>query len=308
MQLATFLWIYLLLTLGNVGHYQVAGPAGRDTAFTIIRLLPEVMISPLPGEIDESSGLMVWDDLLWTLNDSGGEEAIYGLDPQTGMIRKTIHIQNAKNRDWESLTQDGTNIYIGDFGNNWGRRRDLGIRIISKKDVGEGAKSTVQATLLNFSYPGQKSFAPALYRSAFDCEAMVAGGDSLYLFTKDWQTRKTFLYRLPAKPGVYSAELLDSFDVKGLVTGAAWDPQRHLLALSGYENFYPLVWLFYDFNGTDFFSGKAVQVTYPEFYRAQTEGIAFYGKDDLLVSSEQTKLEGAVYRFSVGEIISTGKR
>jgi hypothetical protein len=39
---------------------------------------------------------------------------------------KTLKV-NAKNTDWEALTNDGNNFYIGDFGNNDGSRRDLTI-------------------------------------------------------------------------------------------------------------------------------------------------------------------------------------
>lgn len=308
MQIITFLWLYLVFTIANVKHPGIPVLPAADTVSRVIQLTPEIPVAQLPDEIDESSGLMVWDGLIWTLNDSGGKEEVYGLDPATGNIVRTVRIRNAKNTDWESLAVDSVNLYIGDFGNNWGRRKDLGIWIVPLEQIGSAAVTMVDAGYLAFDYPEQESFAPALYRSRYDCEAMIAGVDTLYLFAKDWMTRKTLLYHLPARPGSCHAELVDSFNVQGLVTGAAWDPQRNILALSGYENFSPLVWVFYDFTGTDFFGGKSVKITYPDsFYRAQTEGIAFYGHDELLISSEETRLDGAVYRFMLKDILTPGE-
>ena len=45
---------------------------------------------------------------------------------------RTIKIDNAKNDDWEELAEDDEFIYIGDFGNNNGKRKNLCIYIIRK--------------------------------------------------------------------------------------------------------------------------------------------------------------------------------
>ena len=303
-QMTIFLGFYLLFAAGNVKQPLFAGPCSGDTAAIVIVKAPEILVDRLPDEIDESSGLALWDSLVWTLNDSGGEEAIFGLEPQSGRIRKIIRVTNAKNNDWESLAQDDQNWYIGDFGNNWGRRSDLGIWMFAKRDVPDGTDVEVQASRIDFRYKDQQSFVPGLYRTRYDCEAMVVSSGTILLFTKDWLTRKTTLYRMPARPGKVFAEPVDSFNVRGLVTGAAWDPERKLLALSGYENFLPITWLVTGFSGDSFAGTCTVQINWPEKFRpAQTEGVTFYKANELLISSEKTKLEGALYRFELDSVL-----
>ena len=34
----------------------------------------------LPDEVDETSGLIFWNELMWTINDSGGDPILYALD------------------------------------------------------------------------------------------------------------------------------------------------------------------------------------------------------------------------------------
>ena len=65
-----------------------------------------------------------------------------------------------------------------------------------------------------------------------------------------------------AKEGKYQAQKGKAFDIGGLVTAAAYDPDDQLLCLVAYNkdmnsgDFAPFVWLFYDFPETHFFEGK----------------------------------------------------
>ena len=75
--------------------------------------------------INESSGLarsQRRDDLLWTLNDSGGATSLYGITTE-GRHVVTLDVQGAlANLDWEDLasyTHDGVAyLLIGDMGDN----------------------------------------------------------------------------------------------------------------------------------------------------------------------------------------------
>ncbi|MGC9330765.1 MAG: hypothetical protein ACP5DZ_02680, partial [Bacteroidales bacterium] len=86
-----------------------------------------------------------------------------------------------------------------------------------------------------FHYPNQQQFEWDNYSTNFDCEAIIAKGDSLYLFSKNWGNLKTYLYALPKVPGEYPATLKDSFNVQGLVTGAAIDTVENQITLIGYN-------------------------------------------------------------------------
>ena len=83
-------------------------------------------IGELDERIKESSGLSLMNGRLYTFNDSGNTPELFELDKKTGNIINTLKI-DGKNKDWEALTNDGTDFYIGDFGNNAGTRKDLEI-------------------------------------------------------------------------------------------------------------------------------------------------------------------------------------
>ncbi len=105
----------------------------------------------------------------------------------------------------------------------------------------------------------------------FDCESMIAGNDHLYLFSKNRGDQQSKLYSIPKEPGTYAAKLIDSFDSRGLITGAALDLETNMLALVGYtyKSWQPFIWLLYDFENEDFFSvetaGASTFLTTPQF-------------------------------------------
>ena len=60
---------------------------------------------------------------LWAINDGGDDPKLYRLDEQ-GQIAKEILVTNAKNIDWEDMTQNKFgHFFLGDFGNNKNDRR-----------------------------------------------------------------------------------------------------------------------------------------------------------------------------------------
>jgi hypothetical protein len=59
--------------------------------------------------------LDVWE--AYHLNDGGNTNEIFEIDKNSGKILNKIQT-NFPNKDWEAITNDGENLYIGDFGNN----------------------------------------------------------------------------------------------------------------------------------------------------------------------------------------------
>ena len=211
----------------------------RDNSSGPVEIIPEILVEMLPLQLHETSGLIQYKNLVWTMNDSGGEPAIYGFDMDNEEVRQVIYIENGENNDWESLTSDEDHIYIGDFGNNWGWRKDLKVYIINKSDIPENQDAGLTAGIIEFVYPDQEEFVFGINSNPFDCEAFICLDRTLYLFTKDWVTRNTKVYSLPASPGSYTAELVDSFNVDGLETGADLSQDRQKLILLGYKEYIP---------------------------------------------------------------------
>lgn len=267
-----------------------------------ILITPQYFIPELPGKLKEISGLLIYDDLFWGFNDSGGKDKIYGFK-KSGEIKREIEFEKAKNKDWESIAQDDKNIYVGDFGNNSGGRDNLRVYKINKKDIKKEKDQKVEAKEISFIYANQISFNFFNNTSAFDCEAMAEFEGNLYIFAKNWAEKTTIVYKLPTKKGEYYIEPIDTFNVKGLISGADISPDKKQLALVGYEKYRSFIWLFSDFPEDNFFKGKNQLFNLKGLNNAQTEGICFYGNDSLLVSCERTKsFRQQVFLFDISEV------
>lgn len=259
-----------------------------------------VLLTELPTEVDESSGLLLVGGHIWTQNDSGDDPVLYQIAVNREELKHQIKLENAFNKDWEDLAQDERFIYVGDFGNNGGNRRDLSIYKFPKRTLGDD--STQEVETIHFSYPDQSRFNYLPYTHNFDCEAMICLGDRLYLFSKNHQDKRTKLYSLPKASGAYLATLEDEFNSDGTITAAAVDKFNEIVALVGYnfdsktQKFSPFVWLFYEYPGRDFFNGKAKRIDFPLF--GQMEGICFFGNERFFISTEsKNDKKGKLFLF-----------
>ena len=214
----------------------------------------------LPPVVGGSSGLLRIDSGFYTHNDHR-EGILYRLDTSDAHIAGEIALPGIRFRDMEDAATDSLYIHLGDFGNNVsGNRNDLHILRILKSSLND---SLPHVDTIRFSYPEHNDSTPAAANSTdWDCEAMVASGDSLYLFTKQWASLQTALYALPKMPGRYDARLVDTYAVGGLVTGADIDEEHKVVVLCGYSQLLqPFLLLLYDDEGNSFFSGNKRKIT-----------------------------------------------
>jgi len=250
----------------------------------------------IDDNIRESSGLVYFDHGLWTLNDGGNPAELYEIDSISGKILKSVFVKNATNNDWEALAQDDSYLYIGDFGNNFGNRKNLQILKIVKKDL---VKDTVIAEHIKFAYEAQSNFQLTMNSHNFDCEAFCAIGDSLFLFSKNWANLKTYVYVLPKSPGNFMVNIVDSFDTRGLITDADYNMENKTLVLLGYDikkfSMHSFLWIFRDFKETKFFSGKKQRVKLHLFLK-QTEAVAHQGNLHYYFTNERIQRSFVVIR------------
>lgn len=231
----------------------------------------------LPEEVHETSGLFYHNGRLWTHNDSGGQPILYGLDTTTFEVVQRLTLVNAKNKDWEDVCTDGETVYVGDFGNNKGKRTNLRIYLFPLSAIPSEGDAEITVDSIRFSFGDQTNFVYEKHHHDFDCEAMFAAGENLYLFSKGWATGTTRLYRLSKTPGTRVAEVVNGFDSQGLITGADYDAENGILAIVGYVNnvWLPFLYLIYDFDdmGTNLPNRRFELHNY---LGHQTEGICFY--------------------------------
>lgn len=252
------------------------------------------LLSILPESINESSGLIYYNDQLWTHNDGVGDNRLYQISPNSPVIEESIILQNSTNIDWEDIAQDESHLYIGDFGNNAGDRQNLKIYKIPKNNFTENTDT------IFFSFADQLNFTGPLNQHNFDCEAMIVDRDSIYLFSKNHLDQQTRLYQIPKIAGQYQATVKARFDTKGLITAADLDQESNTLCLLGFEinndRYLPFVWIFYDYPNTDFFRGKNKRVDLA--IEAQTEGIAHQRDGLFFISSEnENDTQGNLFLF-----------
>lgn len=226
----------------------------------------------LGSSLPETSGLIKWNGFLWTHNDDT-DTNLYTLDTLSGKIVKSYALPKVLNTDWEEIAQDSSYLYLGDFGNNYhGNRNDLHVLRIEKNSL---LMNLPKMDTIAFSYSNQKTAERIKSnRTEFDCEAFVVTKDSIYLFTKQWESKNTSVYSLPKTPGNYLAHYKSSFHIKGLITGATYLENKKLVVLCGYsKKLHPFVYLLYDYASNDFFSGnkRKIKIKLP-FH--QIEGIA----------------------------------
>jgi len=247
-----------------------------------------LLLWDLPGELPEASGMIEYDGLYWMINDGDRGPWIYGLDPLTGSLERTVYV-NGSNIDWEEITQDENNIYIGDIGNNSGSRKDLRILIFDKAAF---ASDTISPKgTISYSYSDQSDFTPADQNNSFDCEAFRVDQGTVLLFSKDWKTLKTKVYSMPALPGTYSAQPKSTFDTKGLVTGAAYDKGKMVLVGYNPDAYYaPFLFIADDFSFNTASYGNRVRIDFPSSTFIQAESVIMTSNGDIRIASEANPL------------------
>ncbi len=249
------------------------------------------VIAELPKKLKEVSGTQINKDseIIWMLNDGGNPSELYAFSKK-GKLKRTLNIK-AKNNDWEDLAiDDKGNIYIGDFGNNLNKRKNLVILKVAKKDL-DTKKATVQK--IKFSYPNQQKYPPKKKNMYFDTEAFFYFKNNLYIFTKSRVKNKfgkTFLYKVPANEGTYVAKLLGEYDnckdLECWITSADISPKGNKIALLSQKN----ILIFSDFKGDDFLKGTVKEI--PLKHRSQKEAICFKDQNTLLITDEKAHGSG----------------
>ena len=243
--------------------------------------------SYLPEEVHETSGLFFHNGKVWTHNDSGGKPILYALDTSTFEIVQRITLINAKNKDWEDVCTDGKTVFVGDMGNNKGSRDNLRIFTFPLSAIPPEGDAEIMVDTIKFRFGDQTDFEKHKQATDFDCEAIFATDRYLYLFSKNWVTETTRLYRLNKTGRNQVAEVVTCFNSEGLVTGADYNKEKNVLAIVGYRNkiWEPFLYLISDFDEENY-KAKCIRICLPNHVGCQTEGICFYDDLKCFISAE----------------------
>ena len=257
----------------------------------------------LDAAIAETSGLLYLNNTLITHNDTENTNQLFDVDTSTGAITRTVTITNATNIDWEDVTQDGTYIYVGDFGNFRGDRTDLKVYRISISDY--FSSTSVTADVINFNYSNQTDFTPSPLATNFDAEGLIHYNNTLYVFSKNWLDGNTNIYQLPKTPGTHSISMIDSINAQGLISGATYNTTDNSIVLTGYDVNGAFIIQLSGFSNELFSNGTVTKTSIgvPSSYSPQIEGIFPINANEYYVSAEENSGNtAALYSFNTSTL------
>lgn len=254
------------------------------------------IVGKLPLSLKEVSGMVTLQNQNpWVLEDSGNKNRIYKIDKKGNKL-KSITLEKSVNRDWEALTKDtNDNLYIGDFGNNSNKRRDLTIYKIANPE--ETASKKMVTEKIYFSYPDQDKFPPKSNKFKFDAEGFICFKHHLYIFSKNKAKPfdgKTTVYKIPNKPGSYIAQKIGAIflgnNKHSIVTDVALSPDRKTIAILTNNN----IQILENFDLEKFTIGK--KTILPIVISTQMESICFLNSNTLLLADEDNGNGGNLYK------------
>jgi hypothetical protein len=201
----------------------------------------------LDRRLTESSGVVVsrrYPGLLWTMNDSDGEAALF-LTDTTGAARGMFTVPRSVNVDWEALgfgpCGARTCLFIGDTGDNEERRPSVTIYRLPEPDVSgsSGASIAAKAEAVELVYPDRPHDVEAMYVEPDGAVMLITKGRrggvlAFRVPAASWQHRRITAVRvdsLPIKPSLRTGRV---------VTDAAISPDARRVAVRTYRE----VWFF----------------------------------------------------------------
>ena len=254
-----------------------------------------------PG-LDELSALQYvpLNNTLWAIQDAGNGNKLYNI-VDFGHAVIPVTVKGAENTDWEALAADADgHLYIGDFGNNGNKRKDLAIYRVNP------AKPDTIMAKINFYYPEQTEFPPKKSKRIYDCEAFFVHKKHFYLFTKNRSAKfdgSLNVYKVPNIEGNHKAELIGTMKTcsvynKCAITGADISPDGSKAILVSGDKLFVITGF-----GEDNFANANMKVI-ALGHESQKEAVCFTDNNTLLIADEKEKATGGkIYKLLLSDYL-----
>lgn len=253
-------------------------------------------VCELPNETHESSGIIFFRGLLWTINDSGNSPVIYAIDTSSGKLVHEVELNGANNYDWESLTQDEEYIYIADNGNNASVRSEFTIYQIQKKLISALQKQTIlPAAVLTYKMDELCLEAIDLTATEYDSEAILVAGDSFYVYTKEWTSGYCHAFSISKNKPYGLATLKGAVELGFAVTGVTFTREGYI-AFLGYANYHSYLHIVKASPNLLTIEEEIASFELTQLQGYQTEGITCVD-GTIFVSCENQGIKQALFRL-----------
>jgi hypothetical protein len=226
---------------------------------TALFLLQATFQSP---RLVESSGVAVshtYPGVLWTHNDSGDGPYLYATDLR-GADRGALLVRGAQAIDWEDMSlgpcpvafpiqsrpirvNADTCIYLADTGDNFEFRPFVTIYAIPEPAPPERASDTLGTTrapaVLRLRYPDGSHDVEAVYVSPRDTAVyLVSKGATRGSAIRLYRVDRSAWHATDTTSDIVVATLVQTLDIRRLVTAGAIRPDGRLVALRTYSEIY----------------------------------------------------------------------
>ncbi len=227
----------------------------------------KVPVVPLIAEASGIADSKLNAGYLWVEEDSGNPPQLTLLQ-HNGIVKKTVYIKGATNRDWEDMCISGNDIYIAETGDNNAMYPDYAFYKFPEPSLSVDTVRSFET--IRFRYPDGSHDA-----EAFLVEPTTA---NIYIITKrDVASR---LYKLTAPfsgGGVYTASLVGQLNYNGVVSAAISNDAKEIVIKTYFGLNY------YQKNATDLIEAtlqKISPIAIPYLAEPQGEAVCFSAVGD----------------------------
>lgn len=273
-------FLYLIILISSCRKKDPA-PLPQAIFDSIPRVTP---IAPL---IQEASGIAdskAVPRTLWVEEDSGNPPQLYSLN-YDGSIRKKVYIKGAFNRDWEDMALAGSDIYIGDIGDNNKVQTEYAVYKFPEP-VAE-SDTVFLFEKFSFRYPD----------GAHDAEAMLVDEETkaIYIITKRDNLSAIYKIAAPSATTVNAAVKVGELTYSGVVS-AALAPDATGIIVKTYTALY-----YYNRNNQTIEAALQSQpVTLPYKMEPQGEALAFAAANTGFFTLSEKGMAGSVALYFYG--------
>jgi hypothetical protein len=182
---------------------------------------------PIPGRARiqdpraiELSGLAEAAGTLWSHNDSGDTARVLAVDPRGGILAEAT-VEGAEAVDWEDIASDGSELYVGDIGDNQRVRPEITVyRFPAPTELGHVTVPAADVQAITLDYPNGPRDAEALLVDPVTHDLVIAhkrfgGRSEVYVAAEDdWSDGDATLERVGTfLPGTTPLDAVTSGEV-----------------------------------------------------------------------------------------------